>query len=371
MNHDRRVPRRDALLRPATMAGVISQRLHAGVPVERIERHYVKYRVGESLRVVYRYELAGATHHVAARSGARDGLQAPEVGAALFPFPHDRKLTDLPRLADLAARHAAPDRLGGRAVGHGRDPRPARPRDRLREGRRQRGPRLRGPRRHRGASPPHPRPRPTACSSSKRWSAARSNRSEQFGATLAETARARPIAAPRFDRLDADKLATAARVIATARPDCADAAHRLLERLGEAPETPDVLIHGDANLGNALQLPGGRVALLDLEHLSTGPAEADLGQVIANLLVNRRKGAKAFLSGVRTRRQGGAALVHGRVDTRARRAARDQPLPAEPARAAARTARTRARDLVGRVGRCPHEARRCCSTASIRSASGI
>jgi aminoglycoside phosphotransferase (APT) family kinase protein len=97
--------------------------------------------------------------------------------------------------------------------------------------------------------------------------------------------------------LGVDKLATAARVIAAARPDCAEAAHRLLERLGEAPETPEVLIHGDANLGNALQLSGGRVALLDLEHLSTGPAEADLGQVIANLLVNRRKGAKAFLSG--------------------------------------------------------------------------
>ena len=77
------------------MAGVISQRLHAGVPVERIERHYVKYRVGESLRVVYRYQLAGETHHVAARTGARDGIPAPEVGAALFPFPHDRKLTAL------------------------------------------------------------------------------------------------------------------------------------------------------------------------------------------------------------------------------------------------------------------------------------
>ena len=53
---DPAVPRRDALLRPETMAGVISQRLHDGVPVERCERTYVKYRVGESLRVVYRYD---------------------------------------------------------------------------------------------------------------------------------------------------------------------------------------------------------------------------------------------------------------------------------------------------------------------------
>ena len=32
---DPAVPRRDALLRPETMAGVISQRLLAGVPVDR------------------------------------------------------------------------------------------------------------------------------------------------------------------------------------------------------------------------------------------------------------------------------------------------------------------------------------------------
>ncbi|HEY6886755.1 MAG TPA: hypothetical protein VI300_03215, partial [Solirubrobacter sp.] len=89
---DPAVPRRDALLRPETMAGVISQRLLGGVPVERCERVYVKYRVGESLRVVYRHDGA----YVAARTGKRDGIAAPEVGAALYPFPHDRRL-------DLAA----------------------------------------------------------------------------------------------------------------------------------------------------------------------------------------------------------------------------------------------------------------------------
>ena len=40
---DKHVPRRDSLLRPETMAGVVSQRLHQGVPVERCERTYVKY----------------------------------------------------------------------------------------------------------------------------------------------------------------------------------------------------------------------------------------------------------------------------------------------------------------------------------------
>ena len=39
-----------------------------------------------------------------------------------------------------------------------------------------------------------------------------------------------------------------------------------------------MLLHGDANLRNALVLEDGTVALLDLEHLSIGPAGADLGQ---------------------------------------------------------------------------------------------
>jgi hypothetical protein len=97
---DPAVPRRDALLRPETMAGVISQRLLAGVPVDRCERVYTKYRVGESLRVVYRYD----GHYVAARTGKRDGVPAPEVGAALYPFPHDRKLPALPAVASTAER---------------------------------------------------------------------------------------------------------------------------------------------------------------------------------------------------------------------------------------------------------------------------
>jgi aminoglycoside phosphotransferase (APT) family kinase protein len=69
-----------------------------------------------------------------------------------------------------------------------------------------------------------------------------------------------------------------------------------VERLGEPPERPDVLIHGDANLGNAVQLRDGSVALLDLEHLCVGPAAADVGQVVANLLVSGTS-ARPFLAG--------------------------------------------------------------------------
>ena len=114
---DPRVPRRDALLRPETMAGVLSQRLHAGVPVDACERMYVKYRVGDSVRVVYRYRVGEQTTFAAARSGRSDGVPAPEVDAALYPFPHDRKLEALPRLPGRlvawAAEQSATAKLDG------------------------------------------------------------------------------------------------------------------------------------------------------------------------------------------------------------------------------------------------------------------
>jgi aminoglycoside phosphotransferase len=302
VNADPRVPRRDALLRPATMAGVISQRLHAGVPVERIERHYVKYRVGESLRVVYRYALDDRIHFAAARSGRSGGTPAPEVGATLFPFPHDRKLTRLHALTGPVLERALGEPVTARLVAYAAEQSAtAEIRDRhdrviayakvgsdeARGYAALAGTQVRVPRildYHDGllvlealiGRPVESLP--------------------AFGATLARL-HATAVDAPRFERLDTSRLETAARVIATARPDCADAANRLLDRLRDAPETPDVTLHGDANLGNAVQLAGGRVALLDLEHLAVGPAEADLGQVLANLLVNRRHGAKAFLAG--------------------------------------------------------------------------
>jgi aminoglycoside phosphotransferase (APT) family kinase protein len=113
-----------------------------------------------------------------------------------------------------------------------------------------------------------------------------------------ERAPAAPLAP--FSRLDPSRLATAAAVVARARPDAADAAERLLARLLERADDaqrPAVCLHGDANLRNALLLADGRVALLDLEHVAAGPAAADLGQVLAAMLGARRQAAAALLSG--------------------------------------------------------------------------
>ncbi len=118
-------------------------------------------------------------------------------------------------------------------------------------------------------------------------------------------------------------------MIAAARPDAGDAAKRLVERLGEPPEQPVVTIHGDANLGNALQLADGRVALLDLEHLATGPAAADVGQVRREP-ARRDTPARARSSpGTARSTARRCAWYTARVAARPDRAARRQPLPAE------------------------------------------
>lgn len=307
---DPRVPRREALLRPETMAGVLSQRLHGGVPVEACERHYVKYRVGESVRVVYRYRVADRTCFAAARSGRDDGVPAPEVDAALYPFPHDRKLPALAQLpgrlvawaAEQSATSASDDAFFKvqRGDGERRGLHALAGQDAVRvprildDGAVLRIEALHGT-------------RPTLHAFGKTLAALhnlkRDSPSLSFATAQSQKAaggEARDLNGDspslRFARLDPARLVTAAEVIATALPGAGDAAKRLVERLGEPPEQPLVTIHGDANLGNALQLEDGTVALLDLEHLSRGPATADVGQVVANLLVARRD-ARPFLDG--------------------------------------------------------------------------
>ena len=155
---DPAVPRRNALLRPLTMAEVLSQRLHGGVPVERCERTYVKYRVGDSLRVVYRYEVDGVTRHVSARTqahrararrararGRRRAVPVPVRPQAARAAGAGARLARA-REPARAAGHAAAGVLRRRAVGRGRVRRRRRPRARVRQGpaRRRRAARDRG-----------------------------------------------------------------------------------------------------------------------------------------------------------------------------------------------------------------------------------
>ena len=317
---DPAVPRRNALLRPLTMAEVFSQRLHGGVPVERCERTYVKYRVGDSLRVVYRYEIEGVWRHVSARTlrkAQAPAVPAPEVGAVLFPFPYDRKLPALPalapgsptlenllgtpvtpRLVSYAAEQSAAAACvdaRGRVLAYAKVQRDD------------------GERRGTAALANQDAvrvPRELARAGDvlllEALQGRRLDHIDALDAPLQALGRALghlhslALDVPRFERLDLSRLETAAAVIARVRPDADAAAERLLARLvALAEDRPAVTLHGDANLRNALALANGEVALLDLEHVSKGPAAADLGQVLAGLLTSRagREAATALLRG--------------------------------------------------------------------------
>ena len=115
---DPAVPQRDALLDERYMAS----RLGADV----CERINAKYRVGDSLRVVYRADadriLAGRTFRGRSRSVYRRAAAASEPGTVLhleeletvfWTFPNDRRLTGL-RVLDR--RHGGLEALVGAPV---------------------------------------------------------------------------------------------------------------------------------------------------------------------------------------------------------------------------------------------------------------
>jgi Ser/Thr protein kinase RdoA (MazF antagonist) len=326
---DTGVPYRDGLLDERLVASLLSGRLVAGT-IESCRREYAKYRVGESLRVVYRVDA----HRVAGRSfkpGAsrpayqralatavpappmRAVVHVPELEAVFWAFPNDRRLTTLPL---LAGRSGTLDRLVGReqvvprlvaysaeqsasaacagedgrvlayAKVHAGD-RAERERRSLAGAQAAHGDCLRVPR-VLGAS---------ALDGALAVEAVSGRRLDTLpvaelpaalrllGAALATLHERSPSPERRFARLDVERLAKAAGVIARARPDAGPAAARLFARLLDGREDatgPPVALHGDANLRNAL-LDDGRITLIDFEDASSGPAAADLGQVLARL----------------------------------------------------------------------------------------
>ncbi len=331
---DPALPMRDALLDASRMAALLGPRL-TGAAADACERMNAKYRVGESLRVVYRIEAGGVSHTVAGRTfrgrsasvyrraaaaaapngdGSPPVLHAPELDTVFWTFPNDRRLAGL-RL--LAGRSDALDRLvgqpvvrtrlvayaperaataacldaGGRVVAYVKAHWDAAARElasvqAAASGVSPADPHLRVPR-VLAASPadgalvlePLPGRRLDGLSAAELVPALHA-----LGAALATLHAVRPLPSRRFDRLDPERLAAAADLIGRVRPDCRGPAARLLEalRMGSGEREQPVHLHGDANLRNAL-LAGHRIGLVDLEDVSAGPAAADLGFVLAGL----------------------------------------------------------------------------------------
>jgi Ser/Thr protein kinase RdoA (MazF antagonist) len=342
---DPAVASRDLLLDGDAVAAALAA--HAGadgdIAIESCTCERAKYRAGESLRTVYRLR-AGGEHWLAARSvrpaRARDNLRAglsravpagplrplthvPELGAVFYAFPNDRKIADLPLLADGAALEHVLGRTSARSElvawapeasatarwrdDHGRvlayvkvyadeqAPRIAATHAALRRAARGAGaaaPRLGwalvGARRRALVLEPVDGTPLLALAGDERAAAL-----ERLGAALAALhGLAIPAVAPPFERLAPGRLATAAEVIARARPDAAGPARALAATLRAAVpgrEREPVCLHGDPHPGNVV-VADGEIGLVDLDHVAHGPAAADLARVLAGLTVERLLG---------------------------------------------------------------------------------
>lgn len=385
---DPAVPMRDALLDAPRMAALLGRRL-TGTPATG-ERVNAKYRVGESLRVVYRLETSAGTRTVAGRTfpgrsakafrraadaaipldGMPPVLHLPELDAVFWTFPNDRRLQ---RLGLLAGGPALDRLIGGtdvrtRLVAYA--PERAATAECLGAGsgvlaylklhwdaaERERAgaeaafaaigdshPRLRVPRVLAASAAdgalvlePLPGRRLDGLTQDELGPALRA-----LGAALATLHHEAPLPARPFDRIDGSRLAEAVAVIGRARPGCRAAAERLHARLLE--RSPDgqaqvVHLHGDANLRNALY-DGRRIALVDLEDAAAGPAAADLGFVLAGQLAAHVQGDTTAA----TRAALGRALLDGYAEV--------APPPAKPCLRWHTAATTLARIAVPAVGR--------------------
>ena len=319
---DAAVPQRDALLSEDVVASLYPQ-------ARTCQRVYAKYRVGESLRVVYRLD---GTRHVAART-FRDGesagayeraqagavpvgplpavLHAHELDAVFWTFPNDRKLATLPlltsgspELAGLLGRPChglsvvayAAERSASACCLDGEGNALAYVKVHAGDGaeheRRQLAaagslvPRVLATSAEHGALvlEPVPGARLDSLRGAELVHGLRG-----LGAALARLHTATPVPDEPFTRLHPERLGKAVAVIARARPDAGRAAALVLASLlspRDHADEPAVCVHGDANLRNAI-FDGERVALLDLEHAAAGPAAADLGQLLAALRTDR------------------------------------------------------------------------------------
>lgn len=94
-----------------------------------------------------------------------------------------------------------------------------------------------------------------------------------------------------FGRLRQSRLRSSAALVAQARPDVAAAVTDVAARLAGGPPAgePGELLHGDCHPKNAL-VDGEQIGLVDLDQAGTGPAAADLGSLLARLHVDELVG---------------------------------------------------------------------------------
>lgn len=360
---DPMLPQRDILLDVHQVANRLSAQLFHGKPIafDRCEQVRVKYRLGESLRVVYRLRVQGVEHCVAARTFSQgrsaevyQKALASSVAGSLLPsvhldrecdtvwwtFPNDRKLTTLPALFSVPRELAQqlPAWVNSRPVAYAPEKSAtaqclsadgavlayvkvytddegaycANMHQALAESLPTDDPHLQlsraifysAPYQMLGIEPVAGRRIADLDEPLLRSALVRLGTAVGKLHTLPP-----PPNVPRFQRLACERIHTAASIVGQARPDVRDTITALADTLSqkwqETTELP-VCLHGDVHAKNGL-LQGRRVALIDLDQVSVGSAAAELGSFFAGLRYWRRVGLfshtvehdlrAAFLSG--------------------------------------------------------------------------
>lgn len=333
---DPALPQRDLLLDEQQMAVRLSVLFTRGrsAVVDSSEKQRVKYRIGESLRVLYRVSLNGRAHLVAAKAFAEpsastatgasgDAAQTSarfvdrNLRAAFWIFPEDRKLKHLSLLRDrpetfatvLAGNWCQSERVAyvpekcatvkcqdrdGRTIAYAKMY-AAGEAQRIAETYFQLA----------STSPHVVKPLEysqaynllllEAVPGSRIADLPNKDLADGFSGLAQALADFHSVTIPnqlgRFRRHDPDRLRNCARIVAMARPDVATVVSKLDRELRSTipDEGPLVCLHGDVHPKNGIAA-NGLITLIDLDQSAIGPAAADLGSMLALLHYNWRTG---------------------------------------------------------------------------------
>jgi aminoglycoside phosphotransferase (APT) family kinase protein len=332
------LPQRDLLLDETLMGEYLSRLVarYGDFGIRDCERLRTKYRVGTSLRVLYEVRGNGQSYRIAARAlprtrrvanqfTSRVEVNAPELNTIFWIFPHDRKIKNLLALADV------PDELRNiegetwiqsRIVAHA--PEKSVTAQCLDDNEQivayakiyagDEGRQIFETYAHvaEALQTQHDVQIPRAItyfgqhhllllepvagvSLSAVPFAKRENAFFRLGKALRRLHGVNPsLPAQRSTRLTPEAITQATDTISQARPDVADLVQRLSTKLiAQYEDGNHVFLHGDVHPKNIL-LNDAQLFLLDLDQAATGPAEVDLGSVIAGLYCDACTGSRTW-----------------------------------------------------------------------------
>jgi tRNA A-37 threonylcarbamoyl transferase component Bud32 len=323
---DPALPQRDLLLDETLMAEYLSHLVEYGI--EDCERLRTKYRVGTSLRVLYKVSGSGRSYRIAARAfpptrrvanqfTSQTELNAPELNTTFWIFPHDRKIKNLAvlnniphELKNIEGRTWSMSRIvahapeksvtaqclddNGQIIAYAKIYAGDEGRQIFKT--------------YRAVTGQVKIPRAIAYSETHRVLLLESiagvplsivteseNAYFRLGEALKSLHRIHPPSSlPRHTRLTPEAVTRASATISQARPDVAALVQQLSAKLiKQYTSGKAVFLHGDVHPKNIF-LNDETLFLLDLDQAATGAATADLGSVIAGLYCGACTGSRTW-----------------------------------------------------------------------------